>query len=316
MKSPRSQLVALTASLVVLGTALVQNQALARDRDRDGRDDRYEDDRGTRHDPPRDLRDLPPGVVIVPGGRGLRGPRDLPPPPRLGYPPIVGPVIVGPDPRFGGHHGRPIFVPVPRRPMPSIYVEVGGGWRYRPAVVFPRWSYERRIGINYFPTYVVVGNFGLFHHIDEMCARGEAVKLGDTQLMEQQEDFDVIPVDRCGISELKFFVTHNRAHIHSVVVRFFDSEYPQTIDLGHMYEMNSTSPGWVDLRGGQRCISEISIVGRTETEDSYRSGIQAKVSVYGRARAEIVPPTTYPDPYPYPYPYPLPREFDEDGFRR
>jgi Protein of unknown function (DUF2541) len=101
--------------------------------------------------------------------------------------------------------------------------------------------------------------------------------LGATLLTRQENDVDVLRFASCrnGIAQLKLHIRRADAEIEAIVVHFANGEISR-LSLRQRFKKGAESR-WVDLPGGDRCISKIKLVG-----DSEGSRRQAKVEIYAR----------------------------------
>ena len=109
-------------------------------------------------------------------------------------------------------------------------------------------------------------------------AFGASSKLiGTTLLTRQENDVDVLRFASCrsGVAQLKLQVRRADAEIEAIVVHFANGESTR-LNVRQRFNQGGESR-WVDLPGGNRCISKIKLVG-----DSEGSKKQAKVAIFGR----------------------------------
>lgn len=105
--------------------------------------------------------------------------------------------------------------------------------------------------------------------------------LGTTSLAVNAEDYDVIPVQQCGIRQINLRVMYNDAIINEVVVNYRDGGLPSEIDIdGYFSPDSSLGEMWLDLPGVERCVSDIVIIGRTVGDHLYDRQ-EASVEVFG-----------------------------------
>ncbi len=111
---------------------------------------------------------------------------------------------------------------------------------------------------------------------------GDNVRLlGSTHLAKHEKDVDVIKLPPCGrrakmrVHEVKIRAVHGRAEIETLWLRFQDGTRQSLEVRQRLAEGQETR--WVDLKGGERCVREIGVVG--DTELSYD---QTRIDFYGR----------------------------------
>jgi hypothetical protein len=116
-----------------------------------------------------------------------------------------------------------------------------------------------------------------------LAQAAEPLKLGDVDLRDAR-DGDVIRLPACTsprnapVRRVGLAVSRHPAQIDRVVVRFHDGTR-QELSVRHRFKPGSASR-WIDLRGGDRCIQSIRIVGDTDSL-GWRPGKQARVHVVG-----------------------------------
>lgn len=101
--------------------------------------------------------------------------------------------------------------------------------------------------------------------------------LGSTRLTKVENDKDVIRFAKCrrGINAVQLRIERGQVEIEKLWVRYGKGgvEY---LDVRDRIGQGSHSR-WIDLRGGERCLKAIGVVGDTEL-----SLDQARVEVWGR----------------------------------
>ena len=105
-------------------------------------------------------------------------------------------------------------------------------------------------------------------------------RLGSTHLAKHEKDVDVIKLPPCRrraarIEAVKVRAVHGQAEIESLWVKFQDGT-KQSLPVRQRLGQGEESR-WIDLKGGERCVREIGVVG--DTELSYD---QTRIDFYGR----------------------------------
>jgi hypothetical protein len=101
--------------------------------------------------------------------------------------------------------------------------------------------------------------------------------LGSTHLSKAENDRDVIRFNKCrrGINAVQLRVRGGQVEVEKLWVRYAKGGSDQ-LEVRERIPQGGESR-WIDLRGGERCIKAIGIIGDTEL-----SRDQARVDVYGR----------------------------------
>ena len=110
------------------------------------------------------------------------------------------------------------------------------------------------------------------------AARYDKVKhLGSTRLSHSENDRDILRFRNCrnGIREIQLRSSRGQIEIERLWVRYANGERDNLNVRDRISRGDATR--WIDLRGGNRCIVEIGIIGDTE-----RSRNQARVDIWGR----------------------------------
>jgi Protein of unknown function (DUF2541) len=119
---------------------------------------------------------------------------------------------------------------------------------------------------------------GLIGCVSNANAHSErALLLGSTRLSQQENDVDVLRFSRCraDIHTLQIRSKRGQIEVERLWVRYANGER-ETLNIRDRIAQGSASR-WIDLRGGNRCIVQIGIVGDTE-----RSRDQARVEIWAR----------------------------------
>jgi hypothetical protein len=111
-----------------------------------------------------------------------------------------------------------------------------------------------------------------------MTASADAERLlGSTRLTKVENDKDVIRFEKCrrGINAVQLRIERGQVEIEKLWVRYAKGgvdrlDVRERIGEGHQSR-------WIDLRGGERCIKAIGVIGDTEL-----SLDQARVEIWGR----------------------------------
>jgi hypothetical protein len=105
----------------------------------------------------------------------------------------------------------------------------------------------------------------------------DARLLGSTRLSRAENDTDVLRPRRCprGIESLQLRVERGQVEIEQVWVTYARGGVDRLPVRERIGEDGRSR--WIDLRGGERCITSIGVVGDTE-----RSRDQARVEIWGR----------------------------------
>lgn len=101
--------------------------------------------------------------------------------------------------------------------------------------------------------------------------------LGSTRLSHAENDRDVLRFSLCrkGIHAIQLRSSRGQIEIERLWVRYANGERDNLNVRDRISKGSSTR--WIDLRGGNRCVVEIGIIGDTE-----RSRDQARVDIWGR----------------------------------
>lgn len=107
-------------------------------------------------------------------------------------------------------------------------------------------------------------------------ADGERL-LGSTRLSKVENDTDVMRFAKCrrGIHAVQLRVARGQVEIEKLWVRYARGGVDQ-LEVRERIGENKQSR-WIDLRGGERCIKAIGVIGDTEL-----SLDQARVDIWGR----------------------------------
>lgn len=108
------------------------------------------------------------------------------------------------------------------------------------------------------------------------CADGARL-LGSTRLSQAENDKDVLRFAKCrrGIGAVQLRIARGQVEVEKVWVEFARGGR-QSLEVRDRIAEGRASR-WIDLRGGERCVTAVGIVGDTE-----RSLDQARVEVWGR----------------------------------
>jgi hypothetical protein len=101
--------------------------------------------------------------------------------------------------------------------------------------------------------------------------------LGSTTLTRAENDTDVLNFRTCrsGVNALQIRVNRGQVEIERLWVRYQNGER-EDLEVRERIPPRGQSR-WIDLRGGERCISAIGVTGDTE-----RSRDRARVNIWGR----------------------------------
>ncbi len=101
--------------------------------------------------------------------------------------------------------------------------------------------------------------------------------LGSTRLTKVENDVDVLAFKKCrrGIDSLQLRVYRGQVEVERVWVRYGNGEREELVVRDRIAQGGQTR--WIDLRGGERCVQAIGVIGDTE-----RSSDQARVEIWGR----------------------------------
>jgi hypothetical protein len=101
--------------------------------------------------------------------------------------------------------------------------------------------------------------------------------LGATLLTRAENDVDVLRFAPCraDVREVQLRVRKSNAEINAVWVQFGNGER-QTLEVRNRIRKGQDSR-WIDLKGGERCIQSIGVIG-----DSEGSKRQARIAIYAR----------------------------------
>jgi hypothetical protein len=104
------------------------------------------------------------------------------------------------------------------------------------------------------------------------------VVLGSTSLLRHREDLDVLKLSKpvCGLSALKIQIQTRAADIDHIAVQYGNGNWDELL-VRDRFGRGSESR-WIDLRGNERCIQTIAVVG----ESMGLPGRQATVIVLGK----------------------------------
>jgi Protein of unknown function (DUF2541) len=105
----------------------------------------------------------------------------------------------------------------------------------------------------------------------------EARLLGSTKLSKKENDVDVLSFKPCraDVDSIKIRIRKGNAEIESLWVRFANGEH-ESLSVRQRIAKGGESR-WIDLRGGERCVIAIGVIG--DTEGSRR---QARVDLFVR----------------------------------
>jgi hypothetical protein len=101
--------------------------------------------------------------------------------------------------------------------------------------------------------------------------------LGSTRLSLAENDIDVLRFRSCrnGIHAIQLRSSRGQVEIERLWVRYANGERDNLNVRDRISQGGATR--WIDLRGGDRCVVEIGIVGDTEL-----SRDRARVDIWGR----------------------------------
>jgi Protein of unknown function (DUF2541) len=101
--------------------------------------------------------------------------------------------------------------------------------------------------------------------------------LGSTRLSKAENDVDVLKFQPCrnGVNAVKIQVRKGSAEIESLWLRFANGER-DTLSVRQRIAKGGESR-WIDVRGGERCVSAVGGIGDTE-----RSKRQARIDIFVR----------------------------------
>ncbi len=97
------------------------------------------------------------------------------------------------------------------------------------------------------------------------AARYDRVKhLGSTRLSHAENDLDVLRFNNCrkGIHAIQLRTSRGQVEIERLWVRYANGERDNLNVRDRISKSGATR--WIDLRGGNRCVEEIGIIGDTE----------------------------------------------------
>lgn len=105
----------------------------------------------------------------------------------------------------------------------------------------------------------------------------KAKHLGSTRLSHSENDRDVLRFRNCrnGVHAIQLRSSRGQVEIERLWVRYANGERDNLNVRDRISKGGSTR--WIDLRGGNRCVVEIGIIGDTE-----RSRDQARIDIWGR----------------------------------
>ncbi len=109
-------------------------------------------------------------------------------------------------------------------------------------------------------------------------AQADAARLlGSTRLSKAENDVDVLAFKPCraGVDSVQIRIRRGNAEIESLWVRFANGTR-ETLPVRQRIAKGGESR-WIDLRGGERCVVAIGVVGDTDA-----SRRQARVDLYVR----------------------------------
>ena len=116
--------------------------------------------------------------------------------------------------------------------------------------------------------------FGL--NAQPLLAHDDSRLLGSTRLSRAENDVDVVRVPcRPRIHALQLHATRGQVEIERLWVRYGNGRVHHLPVADRIAEGGYTR--WIDLRGGERCVVEVGVIGDTE-----RSIDQARLEIYGR----------------------------------
>jgi hypothetical protein len=101
--------------------------------------------------------------------------------------------------------------------------------------------------------------------------------LGTTRLSKAENDVDVLKLQLCrsGVNAVKIQVRKGNAEIESLWLKFANGER-DILSVRQRIAKGGESR-WIDVRGGERCVSAVGVIGDTE-----RSKRQAQVNIFVR----------------------------------
>lgn len=104
-----------------------------------------------------------------------------------------------------------------------------------------------------------------------------AVHLGSTRLSHAENDRDVLRFGSCrnNFRAIQLHTSRGQVEIERLWVRYGNGQRDYLNVRDRISKNHSTR--WIDLKGGNRCITEIGIVGDTE-----RSRDQARIDIWAR----------------------------------
>jgi hypothetical protein len=102
----------------------------------------------------------------------------------------------------------------------------------------------------------------------------DARLLGQTRLSYGDKDLDVMVVSgKCPtLSAVKIRAAQGSADIAELAVRYGNDAW-ERLSLRENFRQGSESR-WIDLRGGQRCVTGIAVIGDTNNRSSNRTLVQ------------------------------------------
>jgi hypothetical protein len=102
-------------------------------------------------------------------------------------------------------------------------------------------------------------------------------RLGDTRLSRVENDTDVLRFAKCkrGINAIQLRIERGHVEVEKLWVTYARGGVDR-LDVRDRISQGKESR-WIDLRGGERCLKSIGIVGDTEL-----SLDQARVEIWGR----------------------------------
>ena len=105
----------------------------------------------------------------------------------------------------------------------------------------------------------------------------EPHKLGDTRLSRAENDTDVLRFAKCrrGINAVQLRIERGQVEVEKLWVTYARGGVDR-LDVRDRIGQGKNSR-WIDLRGGERCVKSVGIIGDTEL-----SLDQARVEIWGR----------------------------------
>ena len=111
----------------------------------------------------------------------------------------------------------------------------------------------------------------------QATAADEPRRLGETRLTRAENDKDVLRFTKCrrGINAVQLRITRGQVEVEKLWVTYARGGVDR-LEVKDRIAQGKESR-WIDLRGGERCVKSIGIVGDTEL-----SLDQARVEIWGR----------------------------------